>query len=230
MPKKRPLDDEDRQKLARGLQVDGASERAVHSLWNIFCDDKRVGRGTFTDVVQEEFKPWQDVTTQVPFECHDGSQQEISLVMLRPYLENVFLESDALRNALQKAASGTGYLTPLFFADEATAGNVLSADKSRKTCLFYISWVEAWHLLKHEAMWFPAACVQTHCLQNLRGGVSAIVLAMLKHCVTDEFFEGIALSENFTFRQRKKSIHCGRSRCIAPGLFPQRQQWAALLH
>jgi DNA primase catalytic subunit len=68
MPKKRPLDDEDRQKLARGLQVHGASERAVHSLWNIFCDDKRVGRGTFTDVVQEEFKPWQDVTTQVPFE------------------------------------------------------------------------------------------------------------------------------------------------------------------
>ena len=209
MPKKRPLDDEDRQKLARGLQVHGASERAVHSLWNIFCDDKRVGRGTFTDVVQEEFKPWQDVTTQVPFECHDGSQQEICLVMLRPYLEKMFLESDALRNALQKTASGTGYLTPLFYADEATAGNVLSADKSRKACLFYISWVEAWHLLKHEAMWFPAACVQTHCLQNLRGGVSAIVLAMLKHYVTDEFFEGIALSENFTFRQRKKTYIVG---------------------
>ena len=161
MPK-RALSTEDQAKLRRGLLVPGASDRAVHELWNIFHDDdQQISRGVFTDLVQQELSPWEDVTTRVLFDCYDGTQQEIYMVNLRPLLEKLCLEPPPFRDALQRASAGTGRLTPVFYCDEATAGNILNVDKSRKASLFYLSWLEAWHLLKHEAMWCPIACVQT---------------------------------------------------------------------
>ena len=190
MPK-RVLQQDTRRKLARGLTVPGASERAVHELWNVFHDeDERISRGCFTDVVEEELGPWKQVTDPIKFDTHDDTQQEIHMVNLRKYLEKLCLDSLPYREALMKAAQGTGYLTPVLYCDECTAGNVLSADKSRKSCLFYLGYLETWHLLKHEVLWIPFACVQSQCINTLQDGVSRLLCHMVEQITNAEFTAG----------------------------------------
>lgn len=209
MPK-RALSTDSQNRLLRGIQVAGASERAVHELWNIFHDeDEQISRGFFTDMVEEGLAPWKEVTSAVSFKSEDGHQQEIRITDLRRYLEKVCLESTCFREALIKASSGTGSLTPVLYCDEATAGNVLAVDKARKAALFYMGYIECWHLLKHEAMWIPLCCVQSQCVATLQGGLSRIMSWMVEHFLCEEFTNGFLAHPDLTIKHAQKAFFLG---------------------
>ena len=210
MPK-RKLTPKKQGQLDRCLQVPGASERAVHEIWNICREDDgaNISRRTFMDTVQSVLGPWKDCSFEQAFECHDGTMVNLPLMQLQPLVETVCEQSLAFTNALKQSFEKNKFLTPIIYCDECTAGNVLSVDKARKACLFYMTWVETWHYLKNQSMWLPIAAIQSDCLNLLQGGPSAVVVAILTNLWTVENEHSFGIScrgLNFTFRQKQKGL------------------------
>ena len=207
---KRKLSEETREKLSRCLGVRGASERAVQELWNICTpEEDHLTRGTFEREVLKELGPWKECISPATFECHDGTTVALPLINFRKAVQQFCHDSQDFRFALQKALANNHKLTPVLYADEATAGNVLSVDKSRKACLYYVSWLECWHLLKNASMWIPVAAVQSQCLNTILGGSSAIMVELLRRIVSPESEEGFAISETATLKQRQRCFFLG---------------------
>ena len=94
---KRKLAPEDVGKLQKCLEVRGASERAVHDIWNICHDkDKKITRGTFERNVEQGKEAWLAVTEAVTFSCHDGSDVALPIVDLRKYLQKMCMRGACL--------------------------------------------------------------------------------------------------------------------------------------
>lgn len=152
--------DEHHEEISKALSVKGASDRAVWQLWNIFKpEEQSMSRGTFLRNVDLHLGAWKEVTRPVAFKRHDGSQLVLPIVELEPCLQKLRRESAALTAAFRRALGRNPILTPLVYADECTPGNALSVTKSRKACLFYLSWREMWHGLKNPNCWVPVAAI-----------------------------------------------------------------------
>ena len=80
-----------------------------------------------------------------------------------------------LRDACQ---AHNGELTLLFYTDEVTGGNVLSAPQARKANLIYVSWLEC-PLLHMESQWLTLSVCRSAEISNMRGGMAALVSAVL---------------------------------------------------
>lgn len=213
MPKRKKLSDDERDRLQRCLQVRGASERAVLSIWNI-CNENRanIARGTFQEEIQEILGPWKSAVIWESFpparECGD-KDFVVPLIDLAHVVRELCKTSEAFHKSLHRALQVNPILTPIVYCDECTAGNVLSVDKGRKACIFYLSWVECWHLLKNPNMWVPMAAVQADCLQQIQGGASAVVTAILSTSLTVESEAGFNMSfHGLTFKFRQKQQGC----------------------
>ena len=203
---KRSLDVEDEEKIQRCMRVRGASERAVHEMWNIIMEqDKQLSRGAFLRAVERELGPWKDKAFFVQFDSWEETNVALPILSLQPLLQKVCSESQAFGDALRAALQVKPHLTPILMCDEATAGNVLSNDKAKKANIYYLSWVEMGHLLKNQNMWLPIAAVQSSCLHTIKGGASAVVVAILKYIVNEESQSGFVVQtpnqEAFRFKQ-----------------------------
>jgi len=164
MSKKRRLDDKTTQdKIRAGLSVKGASERAMNELWNLWQDDegKKLTHSQFGRVVHDNLEPWLATAKHVQFDRLDGGKVTLPITRLRPCLEKMTAESAAFTSALERALANNRSLSPVFYSDECTAGNVLSNEKPKKAVLWYMSWLECFHLLKVPTMWICLASVQT---------------------------------------------------------------------
>ena len=202
--------DEHHEEISKALSVKGASDRAVWQLWNIFKpEEQSMSRGTFLRNVDQHLGAWKEVTRPVAFKRHDGSQLVLPIVELEPCLQKLCRESAALTAAFRRALGGNPTLTPLVYADECTPGNVLSVTKSRKACLFYLSWREMWHGLKNPNSWVPVAAIQSSAIASLEGGVSAVVVALLKYLISDTDPPGIELAPGLFFRQHSAAWYVG---------------------
>ena len=207
---KRKLSHEDVGKLHKAMRVRGASERAVHQIWNICNDeDKNIGRGSFERAVEVEPSTWKNAFEHVEFPRVDGSKISLPIVRLDKCLPQMCAEADSFHRAFSKALEQGGKLTPVLYCDEATAGNVLSVAKSRKCNLYYLSWLEMWHYLKSSQVWLPVAAVQSETLQGLVGGASALMVAILQLLLTDHNADGFPLGNGLTFRQLRKAYFLG---------------------
>ena len=85
--------------------------------------------------------------------------------------------------------------------------NVLSNEKPKKAVLWYMSWLECFHLLKVPTMWICLASVQTQCIQEIVGGTSAVMTAILAENVSEEFERGFMLSGGLQFKQSLKAFY-----------------------
>ena len=169
MPK-RALGEKDDEKLKRALNVRGASERAVGEIWNIIQpEEKQISRGSLLRAQDENLSQWRAAMTDVAFKTEDGSEQTLPIVDLKICLDIFCSKSDAFRHVLTQALETNGRLTPLLFCDEATAGNILSVDKLKKSCLFYMSWMEAW-TLPQKSTHVAADCQRAKQLFTIFGG------------------------------------------------------------
>ena len=136
MSKKRRIDATTQDKIMQGLQVPGASERAVNDLWNIWHDDgDRIASSQFKRLVGDKLEGWRTAAKQIVFDRFDGTKVTLPLMRLRPCLEKMTAESTAFTRALERALAQNEFLTPVFYSDECTAGNVLSAEKAKKAVL-----------------------------------------------------------------------------------------------
>eukprot|EP00438_Fugacium_kawagutii_P011713 Skav213088 [mRNA] locus=scaffold512:14254:15756:+ [translate_table: standard] len=101
---------------------------------------------------------------------------------------------------LRKSLSGSGAVQAVLYADEATAGNVLSVDKSRKTLLFYLGFLESWHYLKSPSAWLLVAAIQSDCVQAIKGQAGAVATEIVRRLVSTEHLQGYSLGHNLHFR------------------------------
>ena len=84
----------------------------------------------------------------------------------------------------------------LFYTDEVTGGNVLSAPQARKANLIYINWLEC-PLLHMESQWLTLSVCRSSDISDMRGGMAALVTSVLRS-IERECANGfpIAWSEN----------------------------------
>eukprot|EP00435_Cladocopium_sp_Y103_P061318 s238_g23.t1 len=83
-------------------------------------------------------------------------------------------------------------LTLLFYCDEVSGGNVLSALQSRKSNLCYVSWLQC-PLLFQENMWLTVSVAKSSCIQSLPHGMAELIRRILEH-VRENSQHGIPLS------------------------------------
>ena len=206
---KRRLDEQTQDKIRKGLTVKGASERAINDLWNLWSDDKgaQVPHSNFARIVQENLAPWQATVKPIKFERVDGGHITLPIGQLRPVLSKLCEDAEAFQQSMQRALQQNECLTPVFYSDECTAGNVLSNEKQKKAVLWYMSWLECFHLLKVPTMWICIAAVQTQCVQELKGGTSAVMTAILAENVSEELQQGFALPGGLHFKQSLKAFY-----------------------
>ena len=208
--RKRTWSAEDEQTFRRAASVRGASERAAAEIWNIIQPaSKQLSHSKAAGLVDEDLKPWRDCMTAETFLRNDGSTQEIPLVDLKTCLQHLCAQSLDYRFAMTDALQSGGHLTPIVFADEATAGNVLSADKARKACLWYITWLEMMHRVQNAHAWITVAMVQSGCLAELKGGGSAVMVRLVQKLLTEDNARGFALPGGSFFKQRTKAFFIG---------------------
>ena len=87
----------------------------------------------------------------------------------------------ALSAALRKRPSSpSAPWQVIYYCDEATGGNLLATDPSKKAILFYYSFKELEHLLSHESCWLLAGVLRVSNAEQIDGGLSAIFACHLK--------------------------------------------------
>ena len=107
--------------------------------------------------------------------CHPGAM----LTFLCHYSEHYdkFLKH---RMDIQPPSPSAPWSIGMSF-DEASAGNMLKVDQTRKAWLIYWAFVDMGkEHLAHESNWMLAGCITTHIANRVAGGFSAIWKALLK--------------------------------------------------
>eukprot|EP00435_Cladocopium_sp_Y103_P068972 s240_g32.t1 len=137
------------------LRDDGAGKRVCHRQKNFHAQSYPV-RGVEDD-------------TFVTLPC-----------MSLPALIEAKVQACALYKAMLHEAcrAHNGELTLLFYTDEVTGGNVLSAPQARKANLIYVSWLEC-PLLHMESQWLTLSVCRSTDISDMRGGMAALVTAVL---------------------------------------------------
>lgn len=208
--RKRTLTVAEEKTFRKAASVPGASDTAALEIWNLTQPpSKRISHSKAAELVSDDLKPWSDSMTAEAFLRHDGSTLELPLVDLKKCLEHFCAQSKAYRVALEEALQKSGSLTPIIFADEATAGNVLSVDKGRKACLWYLTWLETMHRAQNAHACLTVAVVQSHGLAALKGGASAVMLRLVQRLFTEDNARGFTLPGGAYFKQRTTAYWIG---------------------
>ncbi len=219
MPKKRKLSEKEDETLKKCLQVTGASERAVHEIWNL-CHAKEtsLSRGAFQNVVQDVLQDFSDMAALEHLACKDGTTLAIPIMTLQPLIQFLCQKSAGFADALQMSLSANVAMTPVLYLDECTAGNVVGVEQDRKCTLMYLSWLELWHHLKNPNAWIPIAAVQTNALKAIVSGSSALMVAALKRNITRENAAGFNVTlpsgKILCMKQKQKAFFLGDNDAI----------------
>lgn len=207
---KRKLDEDHQECLQRCLRVRGASERAINEVWNIIQpQDLQLGRGTFVREVAHDLQCWKDASVPVKFKRIDGPEICLPLLNLQLYLQKLCEEAPAFQGVMRKVLQRSPVLTPVLYCDECQAGNVLAVHKSRKSCMWYMSWVELWHHLKNQHAWMPITAIQSQCLHEIEGGASLVTVEIIKHLISQKELDGFEIADGLTFRQSMHTWYVG---------------------
>ena len=92
-------------------------------------------------------------------------------------------ESSAFRSLVGEATALHTSLHMLFYADEATPGNVIRPDTKRKIWNIYWSFEEfGQHRLFCEEVWMPMGCLRVAIVKQVQGGFSNCMRILLRHC------------------------------------------------
>ena len=120
----------------------------------------------------------------------DGKVVNVPCMSL-PALMEAKVKGCGLYKAMLRTAcqAHNAELMLIFYTDEVTRGNVLSAPQARKANLVYVSWLEC-PLLRMEAQWLTLRVCCSSDINEMRGGMAALVMAVLtfiKHECGDGF-------------------------------------------
>ena len=123
----------------------------------------------------------------------DGESVRIPVMnlpdLLQAKIDACPLYSAMLREAM---AAQQDRLTLVFYCDEVSGGNVLSALQSRKSNLCCVSWLQC-PLLFQENMWLTLSVAKSSCIQSVPHGMAEVIRRILEH-VRGQSQHGIPLS------------------------------------
>ncbi|CAE7261427.1 unnamed protein product [Symbiodinium sp. CCMP2592] len=103
----------------------------------------------------------------------DEGEVEVIMANFFSLLQALFETSSEFQDLLRSSlvASGGQPLNLVFYSDEVTPGNVLSADTSRKLWAIYLSFMEfGSQALSKEEAWIPVLCQRSKLVNDLPGG------------------------------------------------------------
>eukprot|EP00438_Fugacium_kawagutii_P024892 Skav230367 [mRNA] locus=scaffold4112:352:7335:+ [translate_table: standard] len=112
----------------------------------------------------------------------------------------------ALRTA--HAVQG-GLLTPVYYHDEITCGNILAVIKRKKLTAYYLSFKEVRPHWDREAAWIPISTLQHAQQDRISGGLSAVMKALVLECQFGRPRDGFDLvlgAETLHFRIAQKGV------------------------
>ena len=123
----------------------------------------------------------------------DGKVVNVPCMSL-PALIEAKVKACGLYKAMLRAAcqAHNAELTLIFYTDEVTGGNVLSAPQARKANLVYVSWLEC-PLLHMESQWLTLSVCRSSDINEMRGGMAALVTAVLTS-IKDECGNGFPVA------------------------------------
>lgn len=211
MPK-RSLPSEDKDKLQQCLRLRTVSERGTQEIWNILRPDTKLTRHHFQDEVIDELKPWKSLLLWPEFVNLDGHMVQLPMVDLKGLVAKLLSECEDFARAIQTAQQQSPTLSAVIYFDDATAGNVLAADKSRKCALWYLTWKECNANITNPNIWLPLAAIQSDAVYNLQGGASQVLIKVLELAITQELEEGIRVETALgpmTFKQTQRCFFLG---------------------
>ena len=130
---------------------------------------------------------------QLEMEAADGGRVRIPIMniarLLQAKIDSCPLYSKMLRQAMTLHQDR---LTLIFYCDEVSGGNVLSALQSRKSNLCYVSWLQC-PLLFQENMWLTVSVAKSSDIQSLPHGMAEAIRRILEH-VQKQSLHGIPIS------------------------------------
>lgn len=191
---KRPrLDAAASNRLKSCIGTSGASDLAVHSIWNKAVEpEKQVPLTTFKRYVEHELVTPLACFDKCGLKAADGSTVDVYVANIQELVHYIGTEMASLASLLQKPLSQGVMLEPLMYHDEAIASNPLATEKCMKSVLVYLSWKQLERSLFHEDVWLPVACVQHSDTDKLASGFNAVMSLLLDELFAERWQVGFA--------------------------------------
>ena len=131
-------------------------------------------------------------TLQMP-SSKEGRLLELPLVQLDRLMQEKCRAcpcfGDFLTEAIQQR--GTAGMHAVLYVDEAVPGNVLRPDNLRRAYLVYLTWMDLQRACTSEFAWCTIACIRQSVLNQIEGGLPAVIAAVLD--LLQNVFEGFAV-------------------------------------
>ena len=142
--RKRSLSLEDERQLGKALAVPGVAEQAALQIWNI----AREGCGP--QAKESAFKRVQKERLTEPLNCFEEvklpgfhGEEVLWVPRLATLLQWIVQVCEAWASALKMVHRlRDGLLTPIYYHDEITCGNILAVIKKKKITAYYLSFRE----------------------------------------------------------------------------------------
>ena len=203
--RKRSLSLEDERQLGKALAVPGVAEQAALQIWNI----AREGCGP--QAKESAFKRVQKERLTEPLNCFEEvklpgfhGEEVLWVPRLATLLQWIVQVCEAWASALKMVHRlRDGLLTPIYYHDEITCGNILAVIKKKKITAYYLSFREMRGHLYKELAWLPICVIQHLQCDRIKGGLSAVTRAILRACHTDVTQRDMAIkigTEHYMFR------------------------------
>ena len=153
--------------LKRALAVRGCTENGLFELWNLLRPQESLSNSSFKRKVAKELH-WECVSEhQIP-NCSAENKLFICRIdsLLRAFCEEVPGLATAIFEAIEKNAGHP--LQVILYADETTAGNVVSPNPKLKCNMLYFSLdkLASWD---RELIWWPLGLIQTCQVEEMQG-------------------------------------------------------------
>eukprot|EP00438_Fugacium_kawagutii_P023364 Skav208167 [mRNA] locus=scaffold1044:128448:130484:- [translate_table: standard] len=184
--RKRSLTGAEEENLRLCLDVPGVSEQAVETIWTI----AREGCGRTTSVhgckrvkqerLDEVSGCWKDHMLK---NTQGNLTEKLRVPRIPEILQVLCARSPDWARALRMAhAVRGGVLTPVYYHDEITCGNILAVLKRKKLTAYYLSFKEVRPHWGREAAWIPISTLQHAQQDRISGGLSAVMKALVLQC------------------------------------------------
>ena len=197
MPKKRPLSIAEKKNFERCLEVPAASRDVVRKVWNIASELRsEAGVCGKTDSARVDTRRLAQAA-----ECYAAhelpswegdSMVQVYLLDIQKAMTFMVRRSKDWENAMAILLEEKPTITPIWYLDDVHCGNILAPGGLKKISAYYASFKEFRSRLHSELSWLPVAALQRPQADSIRGGLSAVMKALL-HFWRDKRFHLVCL-------------------------------------
>lgn len=184
--RKRSLTEAEEDNFRRCLDVPGVPDRAAQIIWSIAREGLGVDTSTHAcrrvrdERLAELSSCWEDCLL---VGLDGGRTEKIRVPRIPDVLQWLCAKCPDWSRALRTAhAVQNGVLTPVYYHDEITCGNILAVIKRKKITACYLSFKEVRPHWDREAAWLPVLLLQHAQQDRISGGLSAVMKALVRQC------------------------------------------------